>query len=368
VRAALYAGSRGEADYAAMTMEVARALDQLATVTDPVRRLQLAQEARRRLLTWSRDHYDYRATDIQQLASLFDEVMASLRAAAGESTFSLELSRGSARPTREPLMADASAPESLHLARAAAAAADVAEERLAVLRTAAAKIAPLGRTSDIGAALAADLAAEERAASSYARLTDALLSRAGLALSRGDAPAVRALQLELIEQDKALGRRRAREVEALAARLDRVRDAAERYRLALDHYAFARTALLRYERRVRPSLAGLARLTPVLTAVRDMRSVGVERLDAGLRDLRRYEAALAALSPPDALSGVHSSIIGTLRMTAEALSRRRQAIVTNRIAVAREASSAAAGALLLGDVVRRDLVAGLYPPPAPELP
>ena len=83
VRAANYAVTRGEADYAAVTAEVASSLEALRQVSDPQRRLQLAEEARRRLLTWSRDHYDYRAAEVQELAGLFDDVIAELRAAAG---------------------------------------------------------------------------------------------------------------------------------------------------------------------------------------------------------------------------------------------------------------------------------------------
>ena len=44
-RAAFYGATLGEAEYAAMTAEVARALDQLSTVPDPQTRLALAEEA-----------------------------------------------------------------------------------------------------------------------------------------------------------------------------------------------------------------------------------------------------------------------------------------------------------------------------------
>jgi hypothetical protein len=123
IRATLYAATRGEADYAAMTAEVARALDQLARVEDPRRRLELAREARRRLVNWSREHFSYRAGEIAQLAGMFDEVIGELAAAAGESSFTMELSRAPVRPPVEPLLPAASHTDSLASIRAAAAAA-----------------------------------------------------------------------------------------------------------------------------------------------------------------------------------------------------------------------------------------------------
>ena len=104
MRAARYAATRGEADYAAMTAEVERSVAQLTKIEDPKRRLELAEEAKRRLLTWSQEHYSYRADDVQKLAGMFDEVIAELRVAAGESRFSFDLVAGSAAAQFEPLL------------------------------------------------------------------------------------------------------------------------------------------------------------------------------------------------------------------------------------------------------------------------
>jgi hypothetical protein len=53
-------------------------------------------------------------------------------------------------------------------------------------------------------------------------------------------------------------------------------------------------------------------------------------------------------------------------MAREACERRRLAVITNKTQTAREASSAAAGALLLAGAVQADLVTGLFPPKARE--
>ncbi len=73
----------------------------------------------------------------------------------------------------------------------------------------------------------------------------------------------------------------------------------------------------------------------------------------------------ARITPPADLAGVHSTIASTIGMAREAYARRRRAVVTDMIEPAKEASAAAAGALLLSDRARTDLVAALYPPTLP---
>jgi hypothetical protein len=108
IRLKLYAATRGEVDYAAMTQEVQRALAELTAITDPKKRLATAEAARKRLLDWAASTYGYRAADIQELVRLFDEVILELRAAAGETQFALDLRAGTAlRPGTAVGAADA---------------------------------------------------------------------------------------------------------------------------------------------------------------------------------------------------------------------------------------------------------------------
>ena len=138
LRGAHYAATRGEVDYAAMRQEVQRALVQVSAIEDPKRRLELAEDAKRRLMAWSAGTYRYRAAEVRELAGLFDEVIAELRAAAGERQFSLDLRAGPADAPPEPLLAAPTLRESVELAIQAAQASDSEDERLAVLRTVAA--------------------------------------------------------------------------------------------------------------------------------------------------------------------------------------------------------------------------------------
>ncbi len=61
LRAARYAEARGEHDFAELSGDVARLLNEVGQTTDNARRLGLALEARRRLSEWPARHHNYRA-------------------------------------------------------------------------------------------------------------------------------------------------------------------------------------------------------------------------------------------------------------------------------------------------------------------
>jgi hypothetical protein len=362
VRAAHYARTRGEADYAAITDEVTRALDQLTRVEDPAKRLAMAEEAKRRLLRWSSENYSYRAADIRELVRLFDEVIAELRVAAGESTFSLEFSTGPKVPDLEPLWPAPADRESLDLALAAARAADMPEERLGILRAALGAIPGDAANAETRAALHREIGAELVADTAYARLSASLLARAERSMQRGDVRGVSAVEADLAARDDALGQRRRGFVASLAARLRAMVERTAFFRLALDHYALVRGPRLQYERRVRPVLAALDGAAPVLARIRDMNGASYQRLEDTEKTLSRLRMTLDAIVPPDGLAAVHATLASALRMAEQACAKRREAVVTTSLAAAREASSAASGAILLSTQARGDLVMLLYPP------
>ena len=62
------------------------------------------------------------------------------------------------------------------------------------------------------------------------------------------------------------------------------------------------------------------------------------------------------------MADVHATLESAVHMAGAAADRRRTAVITNAVAVAREASSAAAGALILLDRARADLAQLLQPP------
>jgi hypothetical protein len=356
-RAAFYGATLGEAEYAAMTAEVARALDQLSTVPDPQTRLALAEEARRRLIEWSNAHFLYRASDIRELAGMFDDVINQLRLAAGQPALTLDLVANP--PAREHLLPAPTRRQSVTLALAAARTADIPEERVGILRLAQAPAR--AESPQLARIVASRLAVEVRAGSAYAALTAALLGRADAARRRGDVAAVRRLQQELVRRDRSLGRQRPLEVKALSTQLQETLQATQAFRRALDDYARQRTSIRAYNLRVRPILSGIAASTPMLNAVRELHPATRQQLSSTELRLRGLQQRTGALRPPRSLAATHATLISAIRMAREALTR-RQLDGTRQPLQQGPASSAAAGALLLVQQVRDDLARSLHPP------
>ena len=99
-RYAHYAATRGEADYAALSRDVARSLNAIALLDDPVRALNLARVTRQRLVEWSQHSFGYREHDTHQIVSLLDEANSGLSIEVGEPAF--ELSFVATPPPRPP--------------------------------------------------------------------------------------------------------------------------------------------------------------------------------------------------------------------------------------------------------------------------
>jgi hypothetical protein len=162
--------------------------------------------------------------------------------------------------------------------------------------------------------------------------------------------------------DRELGARRKQSVEALLGELSSLLESTRTRRAALDRYARVRGDLLQYERNVRPVMSGLDGAAAVLTALRDTKYTAYERLVRLTGRLAGYRAALETIAPPDALADVHATLDSALKMASYAVSRRRLAMSIMSEVIDREASSAAAGALMLSGMAREQLVARLYPP------
>ena len=222
-----------------MTQEVQRTLAELTAITDPKKRLAMAEDARRRLLDWSASTYGYRAADVQELARLFDEVICELRAAAGERQFSLDLRDGhgtAARTAAAAADADASR-SSWRWPRPQAA--DSEDDRLAILRAASALAA--GDPAPGGFARASDARhgsreQRPRRRTPHSRRTSA--AQAGGGAQEGRRRRVdRARWRRLRTRDQRTGRPPAAGGgRALTVELDEMMAPCARYREALDHY------------------------------------------------------------------------------------------------------------------------------------
>lgn len=363
IRAAHYASTRGDVDYVAMTQEVQRAVTELAAVKDPLKRLELAEGARERLLSWARITYGYRSTEVRELVSLLDEVIAELEAATGKKSFALSLRANSAGA--EPLMPVPDAAESVALAMAAAAACDNDDERLAILRIAATMAESLPPGSPVRLAATREFNAESTANEAYAALAAEIRAQAAAAQKKGDVAAFAKMTETIQARDKALGGRRPQVVANLLAELETMVASTRTVNDTLVRYTRVRAHLLAYERSIRPVMSGFDGLRPILNAIRDMRYTSYDRLVVASDRLRKYISAVAVTQPPEELADVHATLGSALSMADHACSKRRLAVAIMSGPSAEQASSAAAGALLLLDQMRTQLVQRLYPPKVP---
>ena len=176
LRAARYADARGEHDFAELSGEVARLLNEVGQTTDNARRLGLALEARRQLSEWPARHHHYRASDVQQILQLIDDAISDFRAAAGAQQFDLALHAAVAAPVPTRLLPLPTPEEAVTAAVAVAERTASAGERVSLLEAIAATIARLGERLPVAVrdrlrALVGERLAEEHAVDeAYSRM------------------------------------------------------------------------------------------------------------------------------------------------------------------------------------------------------
>jgi hypothetical protein len=367
-RAAHFAATRGEQEYAALNAEVAAALNDIARSDDPVMRLRRADLARRRLAEWSRASYGYRSRDVAELSSMLDEVAAGLRAdAGGNGGFDLQLVAMVSPPPAVPLLPPPTLRESAEQGLAAATVATDAGERKALL--AAVARALTGTNTDWAATLAnrarRELELEETVDRSYRGLTQTAIRNAKTRAAAADVRGVQGIIAHVLAQDDELGRRRPAEVSALLATLDARLDAARRLRLARDRWALRVPRYRAYARSIAAARQVLAALRRPIDDIKEL--AGPSRRVLLRAQLNTSEAALmfSRVSPPDDLLPVHALFVSAVQLAATACKQRLAAVSTGDEQTAWAASSAAAGSQMLLDRAQKDLTRWLKPPSLP---
>ena len=273
-----YMANSAESDYAALAGDVAATLNAIVLANDAKARLNMAVAARRRLATWPRDHYGYRADDVKEMLGLLDEAISGLRVAAGESSFAIDLVAttppGDPRD-RVPLLRAPSAVEAITHAIAAAKATDIPVDRVSILRGVVAALddprnaLPAAWARPTRRWALRTIAEEGRIEKTYGALTSTTLKRATAAAGRADVRAVERVLASVVRRDAKLGRKRPEEINALLEQVRVQLDAARRLRLARDQW---------HERAVE------------LSCVQDGRSAHLECHDASAAEPRRHQA------------------------------------------------------------------------------
>jgi hypothetical protein len=367
-----YMATSAESDYAALAGEVAATLNAIVLAKDPKARLNMAVDARRRLASWPRDHYGYRAADVQEMLGLLDEAISELRVAAGETSFMLNLVAAVSTELHPldqiPVLREPSATEAIAQAIAVAKATDIAADRVSILR------GVLSALDDPRNAVSAKWATstrrwavhtirdEARIGQQYGSMTTSLLKRATSAAGRADVRAVEAVLESAARRDAQLGRRRPDEINAL---LDQVRiqlDAARRLRLARDQWHERAGSYRAYTKVVAPIVDGLVRAQRDLDNIKRLAGSDATLLFALGERLATNAKTLAIVSVPDELKPSHALLTSAVNLAETAVRGRRQATVSGELALAWDASSAAAGSMMLLIRAREDMEAAIRLP------
>jgi hypothetical protein len=368
-RATHYVRTQAENDYAALSNDVAATLNEVALTVEPAKRLAIVERARQTLADWPQNHFNYKNAEVRQLLSMLDEAIADLQAASGGRQFNLTLS-AFVDPTAivEPLLPPPTPQESIEQVLTAARTVDASAERTSLLAVA---VATIDREK---AVLPAAWAAARRAEAVAAIKTELSLDRAyqmlaartmAVANQRARASDVRGLERlvrAIQERETALGTKRPDAVAALIAAVQGRLDAARQLQLARDRFALRAPLLSRYRAAIGAPMALLAQLKPALEAVKSLSGSAPATLNGVQRTVSRILELAAPIAPPEEVAAAHALLISAVQLAGNAAQIRREATLASDMTRAWDASSAAAGALMLGARARADIQTLLRPP------
>ena len=353
VRAKHYAETRGEEDFALLASRVTMALNDINLAPDSARRLAMADEARRNLAAWPAANYGYRAAEVAQLVSMLDEMVAEMRSAAGRP---FELSLVATTVAAPPDYVEVLAPPDLQATWESAFRAAVVSaepyERMDLLRALSSRLAVAPRSpavASLRSQVRSSLEAELKVEKAYQELLRSSLRDAQQRAARGDAHGLQQVIARALSADDRLGRKRTGEMSALLATLDLRLDEARRVRAAREAWA-KRVEVFKAYRRATDEPRD--RMNDLSGALRDIR----DHKELGGRSVHRVEIhatmAIHQLRPVDVpaeLQGAHGLLVTALQLARQAAVLRRDAVSSKNTKLAWDASSAAAGALMLAE-------------------
>jgi hypothetical protein len=363
-----YAETRGEDDFLVLSNDVARVLNQILETTDRVRALEYAMQARGALVNWPRDHYGYRQRDVREILTLLDEAIAGLRAAAGMTMFDVALVADPPDVLLEPVVGMPSYRDQLDSVLRVAALTERSSERVALYHAALALLAEAPgsftpneitviRSSTEGL-IREDVVIDGR----YADLSRRLVAAATSAAARANIADVQRVIDQIPPEDTRLGRRRPEVIDALNASVQAQLVAAQWLRLLRDQWLIRRSLYRDYQRSVGSQVLQLVKAQPSLDAVRRLAGPAPSLLLTLRSRFSGGAERLQRLQVPADVRTVHDLVIGAWRFAETAFNGRYQAIESGDVTTAWEASSAAAGALLLLSRAQQEIRQLLEPP------
>jgi len=367
VRYQHYASTRAEDDFAVLSAEVAAILNEISLTTDRGRAVQVADEARRRLAAWPGEHLGYRSADVADIIGLIDEAMSRLGNSGAGAPIQLSLV---AAPSvqLEPVLGQPTPRDQVRRLVTLAPTALRSADRVAMLRAAVALMddprsgISSDESSELRRSLETQIRDELSTDAAYARASTRLLNVAQQSAQAGRVSGVQRVLDSVPEEDARLGRKRPEAVAALRAALDAKLEATREFRLRHDQWTQRRGIYRSYVESVSAQVSQLVKAQASLEAIRALDGPSPRRLAGLQRVLSGGVDRLQGIVPPDQLRATHDLLIAAWRFAVGAVDTRQKAIVAGDLPTAWQASSAAAGAILLLTRAQGELREALKPP------
>jgi hypothetical protein len=368
-RSGRYIATQAEIDYTELSNQISETLNEVGQTTDVARRLEIVQQARKTLAEWPPAHYNYREPDIRQLLTMLDQAIADLRVSTGAGRFDLNLvAFSSPPPPSEPLLPAPTLREGIEQMLSVAHLTESSSERVGLLTAALDELSsseaalPTDFVSATAEAARREIETEGRIDRTYQSLTRRMMRLADLRARSADVRGVERVMVRIHLRDSALGGARPEAVNALIAAVEEKLDAARRLRLARDHWELRAPAFAEYRAAIASPMELFAQLRPALQNIKSLTGSSPSALAAVDRLVAQIVEVASAISPPDEVSAAHAVFVSAAHLAANAATIRREAALSNSIERAWDASSAAAGALMLGARARSDIQALLRRP------
>ena len=371
-RSGRYLETQAENDYVELSNQIAQTLNEVGQTNDRAARLELVERARRTLVNWPAEHFNYREADIRQLTTMLDAAIADLKtssapgSAAGRGQFAFNLvAFSSPPPVLEPLMPAPTLQESIEQVLLAARVSDSASDRVQLYKSALAELdrekaandgaVPMEWVDANRATVITAIATEARVDRSYRSLTQRLLHIADLRAREGDVHALERLIDRVHANDDVLGNARPDVVASIVSNIEAKLDAARRLQLARDRWALRAPVFAEYRMAMQSALDQFASLKTALEDIKSLAGTPPVTLNILERTMKHVGLLAATIQPPTELADAHALFISAVNLAQNAASIRREATLSENIARAWDASSAAAGALMLGTKARADI-------------
>jgi hypothetical protein len=372
-RAARYVSTMAETHYAQLTYEITQALNDVTTTDDPARRLAIVERARRTLAAWPASHFNYKRDEVDKMLAILDEAIADLRAASGVNNFDLTFVATAEAPSiHEPLLPPPTPREAVEQTLLAANLADQPDERMSLLAMVLAgieryaSVLPSLWLDETRGSVQAALADEVEVDRQYRSLTSRVMDLAARRARAADVRGVERLATEVRARDKELGGRRPSNVVTLLTIVDEQLDAARRLRLARDRWELRAEDFRKYRVSITPPLDRLSLLRGALEDVRALAGSAPAALLMLETTAAAVLNAIGAIVPPQEFQAAHALLASAAQMADGAARIRREAAISGDLARAWDASSAAAGALMLMARARSEIDAVFRLPQLPQ--